>query len=112
MRPLPARRRELGVEPDPVADAEALDALAQVVEDLRLLGVAVRPVVLGGERERVEVARHVALAAGIGVGEPRAAHVGRALEHDEIVHAGLLQADRHSEATEARADYCDVYSPR
>src|SRR3954466_6145521 len=104
MRPLPARRRELGVEPDPVADAEALDALAQVVEDLWLLGIAVRPVVLARERERVEVRRHVALAAGIGVGRPGAAHVARPLQDDVVAEAGPIQLDRGAEPAEAGSD--------
>ena len=47
---------------------------------------------------------HVALAAGIRVRLPRAADVVGALEHDEVLDPGLLEADRHAEAGEPAAD--------
>ena len=47
---------------------------------------------------------HVAGAARVGVVVPGAADVVAALEHDEVVDALLLEADRHAEAGEAAAD--------
>ena len=57
----------------------------EVVEDLRLRGEGARPLRVRRERERVEVRRHVAAAAGIGVVVPGAAHLAVALEQDEVV---------------------------
>ncbi|MNR43945.1 hypothetical protein D3C85_1626230 [compost metagenome] len=44
---------------------------------------------------------HVAAAARIVVHPPGAADAGLLLEHEEIVFAFLLQADRHAQAREA-----------
>ena len=60
------------------------------------------------ERERVQVRGHVAGAAGIRVGPPRAADVVVALEHEEVLDSLPAQADRHAEAGEAGAEDRDV----
>src|SRR5689334_16399198 len=51
---------------------------------------------------------HVALAAGVGVGLPGAAHVLGALEHDEVREAFLLQPGGHSEPAETGPDDDDL----
>ena len=48
--------------------------------------------------------RDVALAARVVVVAPGAADVVGALEHDEVVDALLLEADRHAQAGEPAAD--------
>jgi hypothetical protein len=63
----PRGAEQLAVQPDVLVDPEAARTIAQVVEDLRLLGVAVGPVGLWRERERVQVRGHVALAPRIAV---------------------------------------------
>ena len=66
------------------------------------LRVGARPVRVGRERERVQVRRHVARAAGIRVVVPRPADAGAALEHDVVLDALLAQADRQSDARRSR----------
>jgi hypothetical protein len=100
----PGGTEQLGVEPGVREDPEALGAAAQVVEDLVAHRVGAVPVRVARERERVQVRRDVALAAGIAVGPPGAAHVAAALDDDEVLRALLLQPDRHAEAAEAGAD--------
>src|SRR4051812_3376153 len=89
-------------------DAEVARGALQVGLDLRLRGEAGRPVRVQREGERVQVARYVAAAARIAVVAPHTADVGRALEHHEVVPAGLHQLDRGAEAREAAADNDDV----
>ena len=109
-RPLvvPARSEQLAIEPDVRQDAEAAGAVVQVVLDLLAQRVCGGPVRLRSERERVEVRRDVALTARVRVRLPRAAQVGRALEHDEVVAAGALEPDRRTQSTEAGTDDRDV----
>ena len=106
LRPLDAGHVAAGpqVRPDAVLVGDA----PQVVADLGLARVGLAPARVGREGERVEMRGHVAGAARIGVGVPRAAHVGRALEHGEVLDPFLLEADRHPEAREAAADDRDV----
>ena len=72
--------------------------------DLLLRRAQPRPVAALGEGEGVEVARHVAGRAGVGVVEPGAAEVGRALEDRDVLDAVTAQLDRGGDAAEARAD--------
>ena len=64
---------------------EALDAIAQVSEDLRLGRIGAAPARVGRERELIKVRLHVARAAGIGVVAPHAADLIGALEDEEVV---------------------------
>ena len=78
--------------------------LLEVGLDLRLRGVRRRPVGVARERERVELARHVAGGAGVGVVAPRAADVGAALDDDEVALAVLLELDGGAQAGEPGPD--------
>jgi AcrR family transcriptional regulator len=100
---------ELLAEADVRTDAEAVGHAAEVGLDLGLEREGARPVGVRRERERVEVRRDVALAARVGVVAPGAADLVAALEHHEVVHAGLLELDRHAEAGEAAADDRDAH---
>ena len=66
--------------------------LVEVPQDLRLLGIEMRPVVSGFERIRVVVVGDVDPATRITVGQPRAPHL-RLLVDDGERHAGLLELD-------------------
>src|SRR5204862_5115381 len=79
-----------------------------VVVDLRLGREGRAPLGVRREAERVEVTRHVARAAGIGVVAPGAGDVVRALEDHEVVVARALQFGGDRKAGEARADDCDA----
>ena len=83
----PARVEQLAAQPDVRPHAEAVGAPAQVLEDLVAHRIGAVPVRVGRERERVEVRRDVALAAGVAVRPPGAADVVVALDHDEVVDA-------------------------
>ena len=85
-------------------DLEALRAVAQVVPDFLLEPEGARPAPVRREGEGVQVRGHVALAAGIAVVAPCASDVVGALEHDEVLHPLLLEADRHPQAGEPGAD--------
>jgi hypothetical protein len=54
------------------------------------------------------VRRHVAGTAGIGIVTPGAAEVAGPLEDDEVVVAALLEPDRGTQSTEARANDADL----
>ena len=92
------------VEPHLRAHAVLVGDAPQVVADLGLARVGLAPLRVGRERERVEVRRHVAGAARVGVVVPGAADVVAPLEHGEVLDPLLLEADRHAEAGEAAAD--------
>ncbi len=87
-----------------VAQAEPLGEGTRVPEDLGLLGVAARPVALGGEREGVKVGRHVAPGARVRVVAPRTADFVRLLDDGEAVEAGPHQLGSHGEPRQAGAD--------
>jgi hypothetical protein len=105
---VPVGTRHLVIEADVRADAVAIGAVAQVVPDLGLRREEARPVRVRRERERVQVRRDVALAARVRVVAPRAADVGRALEDDEVVLAGLLELDGDAQAREPGAENGDL----
>src|SRR3954452_24717660 len=85
-------------------DAELARGALQVSLDLRLRREARRPVRVGREGERVEVARHVAAAARGVVVPPSPADVGSAFKDDEVGSPGALQLDRRTEAGEPAPD--------
>ena len=95
---VPAHREDLVVKADVAGEVVAGDDLAHVVPDLLLAGERLAParVLLGGPR--VEDARDVAGAAGVGVVAPGAAEIVGALEDHEVVEAGPLQSHREAEA--------------
>src|SRR6185436_20865691 len=101
---VPHGRAHLVPETQVGPEDEVVRALLEVAPDLRLTGVAVGPVRIGRERERVEVRGHVARAPGITVVAPRPPDVVRALQEDEVGEAFLLQANRGAQAAEAAPD--------
>jgi hypothetical protein len=101
---LPGGRNHLAVGAEVAAEVEVVGGPTQVRLDLGLGGVGAAPVRVLGEGEGVEVGRHVALAAGIGVVPPGAADVVAPLEEDEVVDAVLLEAMGQAEAGEPGAD--------
>src|SRR5207253_8142997 len=82
--------------------------LAQVVVDLQLRRAQPRPVPPLVEGERVQVARHVARAAGVAVVEPGAPEVRCAVEDRDVAHPVALELDRGGYAAEARAHDRDL----
>src|SRR5205814_10564250 len=100
---VPRRGGHLVAEEQVRADAVLDGAAAQVVLDLGLAREGPAPPWVRREGERVEVRGDVALAAGIGVVAPRSADVVGALEHDEVVDALMLEADRYAQPRESAA---------
>ena len=105
---IPRRRRDARVRPQVRADAEAVGAVLEVAEDLGLVGVRLGPVGLQGEGVGVEVRRHVAGGAGVGVRPPGAADAVGRLEDHEITPPGLDQLHGQSEAARPRPDDGDL----
>jgi hypothetical protein len=101
---IPVRAEQFRVQPDPRRQPVPRHHRLDIGENLRLQRIDAGPVRLLIEREPVQVRLDVAGRAGIGIVAPGAAHPVRFFKHDEIVVAGLLQADRHAEAAEAGAD--------
>src|SRR3954447_15979935 len=101
---VPGRALHVVAEADVRHNAEVLRAAPQVIADLALEGIEAGPVGIGRERVRVQSRGDVALTAGIGVVAPGPAQLVRPLEHHEVVYSGLLEANGHAEAGEARAD--------
>src|SRR5439155_11456011 len=94
----------LGAEADARAQPVFVGAVAQIGEDLGLRREAARPVVLGLERERVEVRRNVAGRARVAVLAPAAADLVGFFEDDEVVDARAPERDGHAEPAEAGPD--------
>ena len=94
------------------AQLPLLDDAEQVGLDLARLGEkrALQPG-FGSKEKRVDVGRHVAGRAGVGVVAPGAADLAGALEDREGVDAGAASADRGADAGEARADDRDGEIP-
>ena len=97
---------DFGGEADPVANAEPGGALAKVLQEYRLGGKELRPI-LGCERVGIGVIGRVDAAAGVGVLQPGAAHVGVLLEHG-VGDARLLQAMRRQDSRHTGADHRHV----
>src|SRR5436305_2713112 len=79
---------DLAAEDRVFVDALLARDCTQVFLDLVLRRERRAPARVGGERKRVEVARHVAGAAGVGVVAPGATDVRAALEQDEVATTG------------------------
>jgi hypothetical protein len=93
-----------GAEPEVRRQAVLAGAVAQVGEDLGLLGEPARPVGLGLERVGVQVGGRVAGGAGVGVVAPDAARPVRPVEDRDVLEAGLLQGDGQPDPAEPAAD--------
>ena len=102
---VPASVLDGGVEDEAVEDAGGVGGPADVGLDLRLGGEGPRPVRVQRERVGVQLRRHVARRAGVGVVAPGATHVRAALDDEEVAEVLVPELDRHREATEAGADH-------
>ena len=100
---VPARVGHLVAVADVLVGAVLAGDPPQVLPDLGLGRERLAPVRVGCERERVQVRRHVARAAGVGVIAPGAPELLGPLEHDEVVDVVLLEADSDAQAGEAGA---------
>ena len=105
---VPACPLDLAPEPDPVADSLLDRDASEVVADLALSGEGRRPVRVGGEGERIDVAGNVAATSGVGVLPPRPPHLVRPLEDDEIVATGAQQPAGDREPGETAPDDRDL----
>src|ERR1051326_8703614 len=92
-----------GIDPHVRVDPVLARAVAKVVPDLGLRRERAAPARIGLEGEGVEVARHVAGAAGVRVVAPGSANVVRSLEDHEVMDAGLLEPDAAADPREAAA---------
>ena len=99
---------DAGAETDMRVQPVLVRAMAQVGENFRLRREPPRPVEFLLEGKRVQVRRHVAGGAGVGVVAPAAAHVVLFLEHHEGVLAPVLERNGHAQAAEAGADDGDL----
>jgi hypothetical protein len=101
---VPARVLDRDAEVEPVEDARLPGDVLEVGLDLRLRGERPRPLGVRRERERVELAGHVAGGARVGVVAPGAADGLTLVDHDEVGDAGLVELDRRTETGEAGAE--------
>ena len=88
------------------------DSLVDVAVDLGLVGVGARPGGVRCERVGVQVGRHVACGAGVGVIAPGAAEVGAAVEYHVVGEAVLGELDGGAEAGESCSDDGDLHVGR
>src|SRR6185437_1050625 len=105
----PGQACDPGVQPQVRAQAEHVDDVFGVGQQLGLGGVGPRPLVLQ-ERVRVGVGVDVDLAARVAVVPPGPADAVRLLEDDELGAGALAQPDRGGEAAEPGTD--DGYAHR
>ena len=90
------------------ADPEPVGAILEVLQDLGLVRVGLRPVRLEGERIGVEVRGHVAGRPGVCVVPPRPADALRGLEDHEVTTPSLHHPDGQAEPTRSSAQDGDV----
>src|SRR4029077_1466384 len=83
----------------------------QVVLDLGLRRVTARPARVWLERELVQMRRHIAGRAGIGVVVPHAADPLAALEDGHVLMARALEHHGRPDTAEAGADHDDRLRP-
>ena len=91
-------------EPEPVEDAGLAGDPLEVGQDLRLGRERPRPVGVGREAERVELAGHVARGARVGVVAPGAADGAALVDDEEVAEPVLVELDGGAEAREPGAD--------
>jgi len=101
---VPPRAVNVGTEPQVAHDAAFACRAPQVLEDLRMWREHPAPGRVQLERIRIEISRHVAGAPRVGIRPPGATEPLITLEHEELVDAGLVQLDRHAEASKPCAD--------
>ena len=101
---IPGQAGDFGVQLGVVLQAVLAPAAFQVTLDFWLLGKHARPVGVLLERKGVQVRLHVTTAARVVVDPPGTADAGFFFEQQEVMFTGLLQADGHAQAREARAD--------
>ena len=102
------RPRHLDAGAHVVEDAGLRGGALQVLEDLRLPGVAVAPAGVGRPGPGVERRRGVAGRVRVGVVAPDAAHLVGLLEDGDVRDAGAEQLGGDAEAAEAGADDDDT----
>jgi hypothetical protein len=105
---VPGSRGDLAGQADVRSQPVLVDVVVDIGLDLVPLREESRPVVLELVRELVSAGRDVDADAGIRVVAPRAAHVVRALEDREVVHARVEQGGAHPEPADAGADDRDL----
>jgi len=96
--------RHFLAELDAGSDLVAVGHLLEVGPDLCPGCEAVVPLGVEGEEVAVEVGRHVARDARVGVLPPRPANPVALLVDDEVLEAGVAQADRRKDARHPRPD--------
>src|SRR6266446_6116185 len=77
---IPARRRQLGVEPEMLSDVVFERDLLEVVEQFLALGEVAGPWIARAEREGIGMVRRIDAAAGVAVDIPGAAEFGVLLD--------------------------------
>ena len=105
---VPVEGLDLGLEGDLAAQVIAIGHAAEVLQQDRLGGEVLRPVVVGLKAVGVDVVGGVHPATRIGVLEPGAADVGVLVE-DLVAHASLAEANAGEQAGHAGADDEDVH---
>ena len=101
---IPGQAGDFGIQLGVVLQAVLAPAAFQVTLDFWLLGKHARPVGVLLERKRIQMRLHVTAATRVVVDPPGTADAGFFLEQQKVMFAGLLQADGHAQAGEARAD--------
>ena len=101
---LPAGVEHFFAELGDLVHAQAAGDLPGVGLDLGSAGEGARPVRVRGERQRVQVGRHVAGDARVAVVPPGAADLGGALQHHKIIDARVAQGMYGGQPGEAGAD--------
>src|SRR5690348_4139891 len=82
---------------------------ADVVLDFYLCRKRPCPIRIQCKRIRIEMRRHIACRAGIGVLTPRTTYVVAALQHDEVPLPGFVQSHSRTESGETAADNRDMH---
>ena len=101
----PPQRRDTRARDEMLGQTMVVDDLLDVREDLGLLGEGLAPARVQRERVGVEVRRHVARRAGVGVLAPGPAEVVAAVEDGEVISAAG-ELDAHRDPAKTSADDC------
>ncbi len=107
---IPDHFLHLGLEADLLAQIVAVGDATEIVQQNRLGGEVLRPVVVGLEAVGVDVVGAIHPAAGIGVLQPGPANIGVLLD-DLEVDAGLAEADSGQKARHARPNHQHMHAP-
>ncbi len=101
---IPDEGRDLRVELDLFFELVLVGHALHVGEDFGLRGVRPRPVPVLGEGKGIEMRRHIAGAARVGIVTPRTAQRRRLLKDHEVIPARLEQPNRDTHAGKAGAE--------